>query len=57
MATNKPGWLKFVIGLVIVFGLVGIVAGGWMFAPLILIGIVLLVLLPKLGGVSPTPRE
>jgi hypothetical protein len=54
MATGKPGWLKAVIALAIVFGIIGVVAGGWMFAPLIIIGIVLLVLMPKLGGVPPT---
>ena len=57
MATSKPTWLKVVIGLAIVFGIVGVVAGGWMFAPLILIGIVLLVLMPKMGGVPPTPKD
>jgi hypothetical protein len=57
MATGKPTWLKIVIGLAIIFGFVGIIAGGWMFAPLILIGIVLLVLMPKLGGVPPTPKD
>jgi hypothetical protein len=57
MATSKPGWLKVVIALAIVFGVVGIVAGAWMFAPLIILAIVLMVLLPRLGGVSPTPRE
>jgi hypothetical protein len=57
MATGKPAWLKIVIALAIVFGIVGIIAGAWMFAPLILIAIVLLVLMPKLGGVPPTPKD
>ena len=57
MAAAKPAWLKVVIGLAIVFGLIGVVAGGWMFAPLILVGIVLLLLMPRLRGVPPTPRD
>ena len=57
MATAKPTWLKVVIALAIVFGIVGVIAGAWMFAPLIIIGVVLLIMLPRLGGVSPTPKE
>ena len=39
---NTPGWAKIAAVLAIVFGIIGLIVGAWMFAPLLLIGIIAL---------------
>ena len=40
---SMPGWVRIVAVLAVIFGIVGLVAGAWMFAPLIIAGIIGLV--------------
>ena len=47
MATGKPVWVKVAAIIALVFGIVGLVAGTWMLAPVILLAIVLLLMQPK----------
>jgi predicted ABC-type sugar transport system permease subunit len=44
MAVPKPTWIKVAIPLAIIFGLVGLVAGGWFMAFLIVPAIIVLML-------------
>lgn len=46
MANGKSQvWVSVLAGIAVLFGIVALVAGAWMFAPLIVIGLIALVVL------------
>lgn len=54
MAGITPTWVKIFGVIAIVAGIIGVIAGGWMLAPVVLIGLILL-FLP--GARAAPPRE
>jgi hypothetical protein len=53
MAGITPNWVRILAILALICGVIGIIAGAWLFAPILIVGLLLLVI-PMRGTPPPS---